>query len=196
MKDATTFLAQNTGYTGSIYTASITLPETDGTEVALYDSSNAKIHTITYNMSDRIKETGMSLHVGLDGSLVAAPATPGAIVVYPVSSSHAIAPSGMAVSSSVTNGTNGGDLVFLDTNDVITLRVLHTEKIPSGATAELYIGATKKDMTAQSGATDIYKEFRYTVVAGDPSGLVTYAIKKGTESLITGAVTMKVNRCL
>ncbi len=186
---ASDFSTAYSGYSGPLYSSSFTLPDTNGTGVALYASNGAtKVHAVTYNTDARANGTGISLHVGLNARLVAAPPTPGEIAVNPIESFTPIT-AGVSVSSSIANGTAAGDLTLLDTGDVITLRVFHASALPSGVTAKISIGAVERTMTASSGATAINKEFTYTVAADDPSGRITYTIKKGSDTLRTGAVT-------
>ena len=192
--DAAAFKTAYTYSSKPLYTTTLSLPETNGTAVALYTSSDTKIHTVTYNADARTNGTGMSLHVALDATLTPAPATPGAIVINPVGEHTVTAPT-VSVASSVENGTENGNLVFLDDGDIITLRVFHTNALPSDLAAKVRIGAVEKSMTLKEGGSSVSKEFTYTVVSGDTSGKIRYSLS-GTGITKTGSVTHNGKRAV
>ena len=189
-KNTTTFKAAYSGYSGNLYSSAFSLPDTNGTEVALYDSAGTvKVHTVTYNTDPRTNGTGSSLHVGLNGLIIPGPATPGALEVNPITQSYAQFSGGVAVASSITGSTDATGFVFLDAADVITLQVLHPEALPDNLTAKVTVGGTEKTMTASAGATAIRKNFTYTVVSGDTDGRITYTILSSGSVIKSGAVT-------
>ena len=187
-KDASVFISGHAGHAGLIYTAAFDLPDTNGT-VALFDATGTtEINSVVYTAIQTGK-TDVSLHVGLDGELVVAPATPGRVEVNPIKSYTAVEPT-IAVASSVgqKNKQEINDAVFLNTDAVITLHVFRTRDLPSGTAVKLHIGNSQREMVAGNGGTDTSKSFTYTVTADDPSGNITYTVRNGDEELKNGTL--------
>ena len=188
VKDASTFITAHSTYPSTkIYTVgSLDLPNKNGTTIILKKGS-VRIDRVVYNINELAKRAGMSLHKTLGDVLIPAPATPGSIAINPVNDrSEDIV--GISVATNVTGGKDGGDRVFVDTGDVITVYVLEQEGMQAPSTITLIVGGADKTVTL--GDPGVARSGTYTILENDVDGLIRYKIEDITDSL--GNTTEKV----
>ena len=172
-----------------IYTAdNLDLPNRNNTTITL-KKENTRINRVVYNINELAKRAGISLHKTLGNVLIPAPATPGSIAINPVNDRSEDV-SGISVATSVTNSKDGGDRVFVDTGDVITIYVLEQEGTQAPSTVTLTIGGTEKSFDLSDAGAGIAQSGTYTILNSDADGLIRYKIADITDSL--GNTTTKV----
>ena len=189
VNNETEFSKAHSNYpSAEIYTAgNLDLPNRNNTMVIL-KNDGVRIDRVVYNINELAKRAGMSLHKTLGDVLIPAPATPGSIAINPVNDrSEDIV--GISVATSVTTGgKDGGDRVFVDTGDVITVYVLEQEGMQAPSTITLIVGGADKTVTLSDPG--VARSGTYTILANDADGLIRYKIEGITDSL--GNTTEKI----
>ena len=186
VRNTATFTAAHSTYsTDKIYTsATLDLPSRNNTIVTLKKSNGTEIDRVVYNINELARRSGVSLHKTLGNVFTPAPATPGLVAINPVSdqSPNIV---GISVATSVTDGTDKGDTVFVDENDVITLYVLEQDGAQSPNDVTLTIGQNKRTvtLTTSSAAGKVVRSGTYTVQSNEEDGVVRYTITGITDSL-------------
>lgn len=177
VKDAATFTTMHSDSSIKIYTsAAINLPAENNTEIVLKKEST-NIDTVIYNNNEFARRDGVSLHKTLGNVFLPAPTTPGFVAINPVSGEVPVV-TGVSVSAHIADGTNGGDVEFVGTGDVITLYIIAQDTI-AAPTASLNVGGSSKtvSLTRSAAAGGIMYSGGYTILSGDADGKITYAVE-------------------
>ena len=186
VRDAAAFAAAHNTYpTNKIYTnTALNLPSRNNSTITLKKSDGTEIDSVIYNINELARRRGVSLHKTLGNVFTPAPATPGLVAINPVSdqSPNIV---GISIATSVTDGTDKGDTVFVDEDDVITLYVLEQDGAQSPNDVMLTIGQNKRTvtLTTSSDAGKVVRSGTYTVQSNEEDGVVRYTITGITDSL-------------
>ena len=180
-----------TGYdtTGSLYTSSFSLPETDGTVVALVTTSNTVLHAITYNSDIRSEGTGISLHLGLGDTLVPAPATPGEIANNPIVDTYAPQVADAVVTTSAEGGTESNNIIFLNDNDKVHLDIIALSPPEALQVQIAFSDGNYLTLTGVGDEGSVTRRFTYTITSTSQSGEITYRIRKDGTTITSGVIT-------
>ena len=171
-RDAALFRRSYPSYSGPLYTAnSLSFSGSDSIDLVLGNSFGV-FDRLSYRKGSFVGRVGATLHV-VSGTVVPAPATPGSLLVNPIS----VDPServGSSVSTAVFGGEVTGDAIYLNTGDRILLHVLDQIGLVS-PTGSLRVGGI--DHPLSFSGDRIQQSAVYTVSDGSTEGEVQYAVR-------------------
>ena len=177
---------------GSLYESNISLTNigSDSQTITIVNASDETIADISYIPDVRVNQRGTSFHIGLDGQLHIAPATPGEIAVNPITQyivlrSDEVGVSTMVRAKSATELNSAGTKLFLKEGDIISLLLSSVEETLTVTSPKILIG-TREVVPTQTKKTDILIEYAYTIDSADTaentSAEITYALDVNGET--------------